>query len=282
MRYKISCDKYILPKFGKMNIGSITTAFAEEYFLSLISEKGLSPLTVRSVLSVMKRILVYADKHGGIINCNLNAVTIKNAETDFYVFTKEEQRIMADDILKAPDLRKLGILLCLYTGLRIGELCALKWADIDLAKKELSVSKTMQRIRNIDGDSDKKTEVIISSPKSRSSVRIVPLTSFLSDILEKYKKDDEAYLLTGAAEYFVEPRNMQTYYCAFLKRLGVTETNFHSLRHTFATNCIEAGFEIKTLSEILGHSSVNITLNRYVHSSMEMKRTNMDKLKLEI
>ena len=282
VKYENSCNKYILPKFGKMNVSSITTTAAEEFLLSLISENGLSPKTVRDILSIMKLILSYADKHGGIVNCNLSAVTIKCEPTDFYVFTKEEQHILIEYILNEPDLRKIGILLCLYTGLRVGEVCALTWADIDLDAKLLYVNKTMQRIRNTDDPEPKnKTIVTVTSPKSRASVRYVPLTDFLADILREYKKENDAYFLTGMSKIYIEPRNMQHFFEICLKETGITKANFHSLRHTFATKCVEAGFEIKTLSEILGHSSVNITLNRYVHTSMEMKRLNMNKLTLE-
>ena len=282
VKYENICKKYIVPRFGKTNVGSVTTSDVEEYLLSLISETGLAPKTVRDMLSVFKLIMQYADKHGGYVNCNLSAITIKCEPTDFYVFTVEEQHILVDYLLTDPEPRKLGILVSLYTGIRVGELCALKWGDIDLDTKLLSVTKTMQRIRDIEysASSSYKTKIDISSPKSRSSIRVVPLTDFLVDILREYKKSDDTYFLTGHSKFFVEPRNMQHFFEGVTKATGITKANYHSLRHTFATRCVEAGFEIKTLSEILGHSSVNITLNRYVHTSLEMKRANMNKLTL--
>ena len=163
----------------------------------------------------------------------------------------------------------------MFTGIRIGELCSLKWSDIDLEKNILTVSKTMQRIKKLDGNTA--TKILIDSPKSKSSVRKIPLPEFIADILKKLRGNSDDYVLTGKKLY-AEPRTMQYRFSAILKKLSLPKVNFHALRHAFATNCIALGFDVKTLSEILGHSSVEITLNRYVHSSMDRKRACMEVL----
>jgi len=171
----------------------------------------------------------------------------------------------------------LGILLCLYTGLRIGELCALTWNDISDSEQILFVNKTMQRLQQLDGG-DKKTKVVISTPKSECSIRRIPLPDSIYHLLVSNRKSGDAYILTGISGKYLEPRTMENRFKRALANAMVEDANFHALRHTFATRCVELGFDIKSLSEILGHASVNITLNRYVHPSMELKQKNMNML----
>ena len=172
----------------------------------------------------------------------------------------------------------VGILISFYTGIRIGELCALKFNDISFETKTMHIDKTMQRIQNFKGDKNK-TDIIISSPKSECSIREIPVPQFIIDLIienDLYKRN--AYLLTGEATRFIEPRTLENKFNKIAAICNIENATFHMIRHTFASNCIEAGVDAKSLSEILGHSSVNITLNRYVHSSMQIKRMNMEKL----
>ena len=138
----------------------------------------------------------------------------------------------------------------------------------------------MQRLQVDNLVNDKKTQIVITDPKSYSSIRTIPLPDFIMELLKKFQGSDNEYFLTGESERFIEPRTMQNHFKLYIKEAAIDNANFHSLRHTFATRCVELGFDIKTLSEILGHSSVKITLDKYVHSSFEQKRANMNKLKL--
>ena len=167
-----------------------------------------------------------------------------------------------------PNASNVGILLSATTGIRIGELCALKWGSIDLEKRTLTIKNTVQRIKSIDGSTA--TKLIITLPKSNSSVRKIPLPDFIIPILRNLKGNNDYYILSGTRA-IIEPRTMQYRFKHILSDLNLPNVSFHSLRHGFATTCIALGFDVKTLSEILGHSSVEITLNRYVHSSMERK-----------
>ena len=168
----------------------------------------------------------------------------------------------------------------MHTGIRIGELCALQWKDveIDFNVGIVHINKTLQRIQipHTEGDVNK-TKVIITPPKSKNSIRDIHIPSFLTAIFRKMKKCSNDFVLTGNAQ-FMEPRTLHNHFKRFLKQSAVGNYNFHSLRHTFATNYIEAGYDYKSLSEILGHSNVKITLERYVHSSNELKRNNIEKL----
>ena len=163
-------------------------------------------------------------------------------------------------------------------GLRIGELCGLTWADIDLEHKMLYVRRTVQRISS-QGNGDKKTKIVVSTPKSDTSFRMITIPDFLAEYLRMFKSDDDFYLLSGSRK-IVEPRSYQYRYKKVLLEANTEAYHYHQLRHTFATNCVENGFDIKTLSIVLGHKTANITLNRYVHPDLIHERKMMNKLAL--
>lgn len=166
----------------------------------------------------------------------------------------------------------------MYTGIRIGEICALKFEDISLSDKIIHIDKTVQRVQNFNETSPQKTSVIITLPKSPKSIRDIPIPNFIINIIkENFECSPNAFLLSGNTS-FIEPRTLENRFNSILKQCDIENVNFHVLRHTFATHSVEVGFETKSLSEILGHSSVNITLNRYVHTSMQLKQKNMAKL----
>lgn len=166
------------------------------------------------------------------------------------------------------DISKAGIFLCLSTGLRLGEVCALKWEDIDIEQKILHVNRTVQRIESKDGF--QKTALLETPPKSSFSNREIPISDSLLQILAHFRKTEQGYVLCTHKP--MEPRTYQNHFKRYLQTINAPSYNFHTLRHTFATNCIDNGMDIKSLSEILGHSDVQITLNRYVHPSMDTKR----------
>lgn len=192
------------------------------------------------------------------------------------VLSYDEYKLFSEYLLEDMNFSKFGVYLSLYTGIRIGELCALKWSNVRLDEQILKIDKTMQRIQTY--ERNEKTKIIITEPKSLCSRREIPLPQFLCAILRNYKRNNNCFLLSGESERFVEPRALSYIFKKYVKECGLKDLNFHALRHTFATRCVESRFDIKILSEILGHSSVKITLDRYVHSSMELKRKNMEKL----
>lgn len=169
------------------------------------------------------------------------------------------------------------MLLSLFTGIRVGEICALRWEDISFSEQTIYVHQTMQRLQDR-SNSTNKTKIVITTPKSACSIRTIPLPEELLPILEAHRTTSTGYLLTNSDQNYIEPRTMQNRFKKALQICSIENANYHSLRHTFATRCIELGFDIKSLSEILGHASVNITLNRYVHPSLELKKENMQRL----
>lgn len=272
---------HILPFLGEIPIEHLTTKIVEDHILMLLSSGridgtgGLSPKTVSDILAIIKGSIAYAKNSGKQVTCYLEQITIRKRQVDMRVLNREEEERLRSTLLFDTDFSKLGVLLCLYTGIGIGEVCALKWGNFNFEAGTLSIYETLQRIQNVDDGSTHKTKIVVTTPKSQNSVRIIPLPDSLINILSRFKSSPRAYILTGCDDKFMEPRVLQYKFKKYAIESDVRNINYHALRHTFVTRCTELGFDVKTLSEILGHATVNVTLNRYVHSSMELKRTSM-------
>ena len=195
------------------------------------------------------------------------------------VLTQNEQEKLCSYICHNVTPTNLGILICLYTGLRLGEICALRWEDISLPEQTIHVHQTMQRIQDKKTEG-RKTKVIITTPKSSCSIRTIPIPDDLADLIRSHGVQKCGYFLTDSETTYLEPRTMENRFKRVLDAIDTDPINFHALRHTFATKCVELGFDVKTLSVILGHASVNITMNRYVHPSMKMKKENMGRISI--
>ena len=270
--YQVKINKHILPVFGSL-IYEKLTAGSIHGFIDNKLKNGLSAKYVSDIIIVFKSMAKYVSRVYGYANPLENVILPKKEKKSIELLSESEQEKLCKFVLNNPDNTKIGVLLSYYAGLRIGEICGLKWHDIDLNKGIIKVERTVQRIYE-----NGSTRVIIDTPKSRSSVREIPLPLFLIEILKQVKADDLAYILSGT-DKLIEPRTLQYRFKALLKKADLPSINYHRLRHMFATNCISLGFDIKTLSEILGHANVETTLNRYVHSSMERKIACMKLLK---
>ena len=277
VKYQNQLDTHLLPAFGAMKIDSISNEDIIAFSNDLLSRKGLAPKTASDILSRIKSIRKYAIILGYPIKFQPECYTIPHSVEVIRVLSLSEEKILIKHLRSEQNLINLGILLCLFTGIRIGELCALEWRDISLSEHELHVRKTMQRLKNLNTETEKKTYISITEPKSKHSIRKVPIPDNIIDQL-RHEHINEGYLLTGSSCKFIEPRTMENRFKAVLKKCGIEDANFHTLRHTYATRCIEAGVDVKALSEMLGHANVNITLNRYVHPTMQFKHENIKKL----
>jgi len=280
--YTATLELHILPSLGTVAINNLTaleiSCFARDKLEKGRTDGtgGLSPKTVRDMLAIIKSIMDFA--WGEKIITNRITVTYpKHQQKAIRVFSRQEQSDLEAILTTETTIHKLGILLCLYTGARVGEICALRWQDISPDYDVLLVKQTLQRIKNVSDDGSK-TKIIIDTPKSLRSVRSIPIPKFLSPLLRDFAKGSHGYFLTTDDAAFAEPRTMQNHFARIVKAANIANANYHALRHTFATRCIEAGVDVKSLSEMLGHASVTITLNRYVHSSFEQKREGMNKL----
>lgn len=280
-KYSNLLNTYLYPQYRDTLIEDISPASVDSYINTLLTvgkknKTGLAPKTVQCIISLLRTILNYAYRMNYVSSISTAYISIKQEQKPMRILSVADQNVLTIYIYKHPTPINLGILLCLYTGMRIGEICALKWSDILWDEHCILVEKTLQRLQN-NNESTAKTSIVITAPKSACSIRKVPLPDELYNLLHKHKQNDEAFVISGALS-FIEPRTMQNRYKSLLKECNIQDINFHSLRHTFATRCIELGFDVKSLSEILGHANVNITLNRYVHPSMEQKQRNMNLL----
>jgi len=276
--YVLKAEKHILPVFANDDITDIKQSNIYQ-FIRKKQDSGLSNRYISDILVLMKSVFKYAVRTYRIFNPMEWLVMPKKEKTEIRLLTEAEEKRLMQIVMTDQNLTTLGIALAKMTGLRIGELCALKWADIDLEKRILTVSKTLQRIQVKGGST--KTRLILTEPKSETSKRSIPIPECLIEFLRKFQGDPEQFVLSGKAKP-IEPRTMQYRFTTILKNGNLPSVHFHALRHMFASNCVRLGFDIKSLSEILGHSGVEITLNRYVHSSFEQKTEFMDRLKLAV
>lgn len=267
--YEMKLNKHIFPRFAGVPYDKITAEDLNGFIDKKIDEK-LSAKYVADIVLIVKSAAKFAQRRYGYAN-RIACVTVPKAhiKPTPKMLNRDDLSRLKKELLSEPTSSNVGVLLAATTGIRIGELCALKWQDIDLEKSILTVRHTAQRIMTGSG-----TRLITTSPKSAGSLREIPLPDFILPILKNLKANHTAYLLSGN-EKITEPRTMQYRFKSLLKKAGLTYVNFHSLRHAFATSCIELGIDVKTLSEILGHNSVKITLDRYVHSSSERKKSCM-------
>lgn len=274
-KYESLTSNHILPELGNLPLDHLTKDVLNK-FISDCEETGrmgggaLSRKTVNDILVVLNLAMEYARDEWGFRPPKFRYLREEKKESR--VLSPEEQEVLTTYLLQDTDIYKFGILLALYTGLRIGELCALRWEDI--TEDCICVTKTVQRLR--DQETGKST-LVIGSPKSVSSNRRIPLPGFLIPYIDIFRREEGNVICTSRRTY-AEPRSIQYKFSIMTACCGLKDVTVHTLRHTFATRCIEAGFDVKTLSEILGHADVKTTLNRYVHSSMELKRKNMEKL----
>ena len=266
-RYTYVLEHYIQPVLGAVLLSQLTANQISE-FLRRLQKNGLSGKSARDVGVLLKSILRYSAKK---LDCPSPGMTVElpaYRRKQIDIFYPDEIRRLAQMIMDEPTTTGIGILLTLNTGLRLGELCALQYKDIDLRNGVVHVRKTVQRIRS--GD---RTSLMVLPPKSDSARRTIPLPGDMAALLKKIIQshpNGENYLLTGKSAP-MEPRTMQYQYRAWLKAAGVPYRNFHVLRHTYASRCVERGVDVKSLSEMLGHADVRTTLQVYVHSSLEHK-----------
>ena len=274
-RYRTAVENHIKPKLGSCLPQAITDEKISE-FSSILLAEGLAPKTVKDVLIVLRLALKFAAKQLPYGLPEPEIFYPKEQKKEARVLSIDEQNRLVSYLSEDLDSCKFGVLLAMLTGLRIGELCALKWDNISIKERTIRVGATMQRLRNEDGGP--RTKVVVGSPKSDLSSRIIPLSDAAVGLCKLMEvKDRSAYILTGNSE-FIEPRTLQYRLKRYTEDCGLEGVHVHTLRHTFATRCVEVGFEIKSLSEILGHSTTTITMERYVHSSLKLKRENMQKL----
>lgn len=281
-KYKNILNKYTLPDLGGLRLQDLSLICVTELCDKLLTDggqrgTGLSEKTVADMLSVIRSVIQYSVNMGYCCSFDIHTIQVRQKPRELRILSQCDQEALYTYLVQNPCIHNTGILICLLTGLRIGEVCALCWEDISFSDHTMYVHQTVQRIQD-STNSDRKTKIIVTSPKSVSGKRVIPMPQNLEVALRNMDGPKAGFVLSRDGTHLMEPRVLQYHFKKVLKELEIEEVNFHILRHTFATRCIELGFDVKSLSEILGHSSVTITMNKYVHPSMALKYDNMQRI----
>lgn len=266
-RYEYMIRHYIVPELGTLLLRDLTAEKLSAFF-SRLQDRGLSCKSTRDVGVLLKTIFKVAKK-----SCHCDCPG-REAELPAYrskkieVFCNQEISSLARKILTSPDMTGLCVLLVLNTGLRLGEICALRKSDIDFHSGFLRIERSAARVRDGSG-----TRLVVQAPKSNSSVRLVAGPNDMLELMKTATMSirEDSYLLTNT-DMPMDPRTLQYRYRKLLEHCGIRYRNFHALRHTYATRCMESGVDIKSLSELLGHADIRTTLQTYVHSSLAHKK----------
>ena len=274
--YVLILENHILPTFGEDN--SLPEQSVQAFVLHKI-ESGLSTKSVKDILIVLKMVMKFGVKKEWMTYYEWDIKYPPSSENKVLdVLSVTNHRKILNHIQSHFTFMGLGIYISLSTGLRIGEICALKWSDINVTDGILTVNRTIERIYIIEGVK-KYTELVINTPKTKNSCREIPMNKELLGMLKPLKKvvNDDYYILTND-ERPIEPRTYRNYYKRLMEKLDIPKLKYHGLRHSFATRCIEVGCDYKTVSVLLGHSNISTTLNLYVHPNMEQKKRCIDKV----
>lgn len=274
--YVLILENHILPTFGEDN--SLPEQSVQAFVLHKI-ESGLSTKSVKDILIVLKMVMKFGVKKEWMTYYEWDIKYPPSSENKVLdVLSVTNHRKILNHIQSHFTFMGLGIYISLSTGLRIGEICALKWSDINVTDGILTVNRTIERIYIIEGEK-KHTELVINTPKTKNSCREIPMNKELLGMLKPLKKvvNDDYYILTND-ERPIEPRTYRNYYKRLMEKLDIPKLKYHGLRHSFATRCIEVGCDYKTVSVLLGHSNISTTLNLYVHPNMEQKKRCIDKV----
>lgn len=279
MRYRDLLDSYIYLYLKDINIESLTRKDVEFVCSRLLEtgrkdNKGLSPKSVKLCLTVIKDVFEYASLNKNVNIPNLRNIKIEQEYKPMRILTITEHTKLDRYLKSDPTPTNVGIWLCLNTGIRLGEICALKWKDINLPGGYIYIKETAQRIRQ---EGDKKTKLSVLELKDTGARRKVPVTRVMCEVLRRNKSSENAYILTGDTK-ILDPRTLINRFKKVLERVEIPYASFNALRNTFAVRCVEAGTDIKILSEILGHANAGITMDRYIHPTMEEMTREMNKL----
>lgn len=274
--YQLLIQNHIKPYFG--DLYEVNEEKVQQFVFDKL-DAGLSEKTIRDIIIVLKMILKFGIKNGYLEYVQIDAkFPSKQEKKDLDVLSKADQKKFMEHLRNNFTFKNLGIFICLSTGMRIGEICGLRWCDIDTVEGVIKVRHTLQRIYIIEGET-RHTELLLDTPKTANSVRDIPMSSELLKMLKSLNKvvNENYYVISNDIKP-IEPRTYRNYYKKLCKQLDIPELKFHGLRHSFATRCIESKADYKTVSVLLGHSNISTTLNLYVHPNKEQKKKTIDKM----
>lgn len=281
--YEYTISEYIMPYFIESNLDDINNKLLQEFvnYLYLsggINNKPLSIKTVKNVVTLLKQIIYFCFERN---YCKQFFIKIRfpkeNKIKTVSIFNDNELNTLKQYLIRTNTNKSIGILICIYTGIRIGEICGLKWGDINFNNNTININKTVQRVYYLDARKNKKSFVQISSPKTKNSIRTIPLSDNIIDLVYQLKSNEDCFVLTGTPVPD-EPRNLRCYYKNCLDKCNIDFKKFHTLRHTFASTLIDKGSDPKVVSQLLGHAKVSTTLDLYVHPNINSLRNSINLL----
>ena len=274
--YLFELQNYIIPALGDIEIEKLNEEMIQKNVYSWQTQNGIHNTTIKkstisNLVTLIKQILKYAAKKNIISPFELEILYIPEIPTSQNkTFTNEEQDNIIEAVISDLSFKSFGILLGIHTGMRIGELCALHWNNIDRIQNVIYINNTLQRVYN--KNLQPSTRIIIGKPKTIKSIRNIPLSEKIQSAISYLPEiNRDGYVLTNTTS-FMEPRTYRRFYAKFLKKHNINYLNFHCLRHSFATRLIQNGADYKCVSELLGHTNINTTLNMYVHPNLKQKR----------
>ncbi len=276
--YTYLVKRHILPYFKNKKINELNNSLLNSYIDFKLSngklngKGGISKKYMQDILYVVKSIAVFCENEYGITNNIHNIHSPKPEKAEPLILTDEETKLLTVKLSQDINSNNMAILLSMYTGIRIGEVCALHWEDYDCEKKTIHIKRTIQRISNNKGS----TYIIEGTPKTSNSLRTIPLPDFLCKLLDELNHMNKNSIAISGTE----PSKLRKYFKEFISKCGIKDIRYHDLRHNFASVCIRKNFDIKALSEILGHANASVTLDRYVHTNMDIKRQYMNLLSI--
>ena len=272
-RYSAIMRKHIMPYLGQLKLADISRDTVQ-LLVDGMEKANYAEATIRSMVKLLGKALSAA-YDGGIIPTNpCKGVVVRRTQlSEQRDLTRSEQ----ERLRRCAEQADIPALLALYTGMRLGEICALRWEDINWESGTLCVRRTVQRL-SCQG-MQTKTTLSVGLPKTKASHRVIPVPSFLLEELAKRRKEaTEQGFVFGSAEVPAEPRTIQRRSKRLMRRAEIYNVHFHTLRHTFATRMLELGTDIKTVSELLGHQSAKMTLDIYSHSLLTQKTRAIESL----
>lgn len=280
--YRYVIQRHLIPSLGDVPVQQLDAERITAFLLKkstcgrLDGNGGLSPVYVKKLGFIITAAIRYGAEHHYCAPLQGTVEQPRTSKRELVVLSVAEQQRLTACLLTDPDDNKVGMLLSLYAGLRVGEVCGLRWEDVDFTDQTIHVRRTAERIKT-DADGAK-TALILCDTKTASSNRVIPIPPNLTELLRQRRGERSEYVLKGNTRPYADPRTCQYSLKRCLAHCRLRPINYHALRHTFATRCIESGMDVKSLSELLGHAGVNVTLNTYVHSSLEHKRNQLENM----